>query len=89
MDIPVVCCDKDNNKMRSVELKDVQVNKRFNFNLFSVNKMLLKGLKLKGDDKSLTISKGEVSFVFDTVGPHKKRGAILCYIETKARRRGW
>lgn len=58
MDIPVVYCDKDVNKVQSVELKDIQVNKRFNFNLFSVNKVLLKGYKLKGNDKSLMMLKG-------------------------------
>ena len=62
MDIPVVYCDKDGKEVRSAELKDVQVNEGFNFNLFSVNKMLMKGYTLKGDNKSLTISKGEVSF---------------------------
>ena len=79
MDIPVVYCDKDGNEVRSAELKDVQMNEGFNFNLFSVNKMLMKGYTLKGDNKSLTISKGEVSFVFDTM-IHTKRGVLFCAI---------
>ncbi len=80
MDIPVIYCDrKHENKVRSAKLKDVQVNEGFNFNLFSINKMLLKGFTLKGDNKSLTISKGEVSFVFDTM-IHTKRGVLFCAI---------
>jgi hypothetical protein len=84
MDIPVVYCDKNGKEVRSTELKDVQVNEGFNFNLFSVNKMLMKGYTLKGDDKSLMILKGEVSFVFDTM-IHTK-GTFLCHNETKAGR---
>ncbi len=42
MDIPVMYCNKDGNEIRSAELKDVQVNNRFNFNLFSMTRMLEK-----------------------------------------------
>jgi len=51
MDIPVRYCDRDGNKLRAACLTDVQVNERFNFNLFSITKMLLKGYQLKGDKK--------------------------------------
>jgi hypothetical protein len=56
MDIPVTYCDKGRNKIRSMELKDVPVNNRFNFNLFSVTNMLAKGFKLNGDKKYVQVS---------------------------------
>jgi hypothetical protein len=54
MDIPVTC-DKEGAEKFDVVLGDVQMNERFNFNLLSVTKMLLKGYKLKGNRYSLTI----------------------------------
>ncbi len=51
MDIPVMYCNKDKNEIRSLELKGVNVNDCFNFNLFSVTRILGKGFKLKGDKK--------------------------------------
>jgi hypothetical protein len=75
MDVPVTYCDKDRSKIRSAELKDVQVNNRFNFNLFSVTRILDKGFKLKGDKKSISIFTGACSFKFDTV-IHTKQGAL-------------
>ena len=79
MDIPVRYCDRDGNKLRAACLTDVQVNERFNFNLFSITKMLLKGYQLKGDKKSISIWKGKVSFVFVTV-VNTKHGALFCAI---------
>jgi hypothetical protein len=38
MDIPVMYCNKDGNKIRSAESKDMQVNNWFDFNLFSMTK---------------------------------------------------
>jgi hypothetical protein len=49
MDIPVKYCDKERIEKFDVVLRDMQTNEMFNFNLFSVTKMLLKGYKLKGD----------------------------------------
>jgi hypothetical protein len=65
MDTSVTFCDKDGNEIRSAELKDVQVNDRFNFNLFSVKRMLGKGFKLKGNKKSISIYNKTCKFVFD------------------------
>ncbi len=79
MDIPVMYCDKDGNKIRSAELKDVQVNDRFNFNLFIVTRMLGKGFKLKGDKKLISIYNKTHKFVFDTV-IHTKHGALYSAI---------
>ena len=45
MDIPVTYCDKERTEKFDVVLKDMQMNEKFNFNLFSVIKMLLKGYK--------------------------------------------
>jgi hypothetical protein len=79
MDIPVMYCDKDGNKIRSAELKDVQVNDWFNFNLFSMTRMLGKGFKLKGDKKLISIYNETCEFVFNTV-IHTKHGALYCAI---------
>ncbi len=80
MDIPVVYCDNDGNKIRSAELKDAQVNNRFfNFNLFSMTRMLGKGFKLKGDKKSISIYNKTCEFVFDIV-IHTKHRALYCAI---------
>ncbi len=66
MDSPVTyTCG--NGKEIKAELKDVQVNEKFNFNLFSVTRMLQKGYTLKGDAKSITLEKGNHAFVFDIV----------------------
>ncbi len=79
MDIPVMYCDKVGNKIRSAELKDIQVNYRFNFNLLSMIRMLGKGFKLKGDEKLISIYNETCKFVFDTV-IHTKHGALYCAI---------
>ena len=55
IDVPVRYCNKDGNKFRSACLTIVQVNKPFNFNLFSITKMLMKSYQLKGDHKSILI----------------------------------
>ena len=64
MVIPVMYCNKDGNIIRSAELKNVQVNNRFNFNLFSMTRMLEKGFKLKGDKKLISIYNKICKFVF-------------------------
>ncbi len=57
----------DDGKEIDAELKDVQVNKMFNFNLFSVTQMLQKGFILKGDAKLIRFCKGNPRFKFDSV----------------------
>ncbi len=79
MDIPVMYCDKDGHKIRSAELKDMQINEQFNFNLFSMTRMLGKGFKLKGDEKSISIYNVTCEFVFDTV-IQTKHEALYCTI---------
>ncbi len=59
------------------ELKEVQVNEKFNFNLISVTRMLQKGCTLKGDAKSITLEKGNHAFVFDSV-IWTRGGALYC-----------
>jgi hypothetical protein len=60
-----------------VVLGDMQANKMFNFNLFSVTKMLLKGYKLKGDRYSLTLWNQTQTIVFDIV-VHTQNRALFC-----------
>jgi hypothetical protein len=55
MDIPVTFSDKNGTEKFDLILGDVQTNKKFHYNLFSVTKMLLKGYKLEGDRHSLTV----------------------------------
>ncbi len=57
----------------------MQVNNWFNFNLFSVTRMLGKGFKLKGDEKLISIYNKTCKFVFDTV-IHTKHGELYCAI---------
>jgi hypothetical protein len=55
MDIPVTYVDVYGTEKFDVMLGDVQTNEKFNYNLFNVTKMLLKGYKLKGDKHSITV----------------------------------
>ncbi len=64
-------------KKSKAELKDMQVNEKFNFNLFSVTRMLQKGYTLKGDEKSITLEKGNHAFMFDSV-IRTRGGALYC-----------
>ena len=79
MDI-LVTCTCGNSKEIEAELKDVQVNEKFNFNLFSVTRMLQKGCTLKGDAKSITLEKGNHAFVFDSVIWTRGGSTVLCKI---------
>ncbi len=60
-----------------VVLGDIQMNEKFNYNLFSVTKMLLKGFNLKGDKHSITMWNQTQSIVFDLV-IRTKNGALFC-----------
>ncbi len=55
MDILVTYVDVNGTEKFDVMLGDIQTNEKFNYNLFSVTKMLLKGYKLKGDKHSITV----------------------------------
>jgi hypothetical protein len=66
-----------NGKEIKAELKDMQVNEMFIFNLFSVTRMLQKRCTLKGDAKSITLEKGNHAFVFDSV-IRTRGGALYC-----------
>ncbi len=77
MDIPVTYCDKGGTEKFDVVLGDVQTNEKFNFNLFSVTKMLLKGYKLKGIRYSLTLWNQTQKINFDFV-IHTQNGALYC-----------
>jgi hypothetical protein len=79
MDILMTYCDKDGNKIRSAELKNIQVNNKINFNLFSITRMLAKVFKLKQDEKSISLFKGAFSLEFDTV-IHTKHSTLYCAI---------
>jgi hypothetical protein len=63
MDIPVKYIGKDGLEVKA-ELKDMQVNKNFNFNLFSVTKMLKKGYLLSGNEKCMKLKKVAHKFTF-------------------------
>jgi hypothetical protein len=67
MDIPITYSDKNGTDKFDVILGDVQTNKKFHYNLFSVTKMLLKGYKLEGDKHSLTLCNKTRSIVFDII----------------------
>jgi hypothetical protein len=66
MNIPVMYICDDRWEIEA-ELKDVQVNEKFNFNLFSVTQMLQKGYILKGDADVIRLCKGNHKLKFDSV----------------------
>jgi hypothetical protein len=55
MDTLVTYADVNGTEKFDVVLGDVQMNEKFNYNLISVTKMLLKGYKLKGDKHLITV----------------------------------
>jgi hypothetical protein len=55
MDILVTYVDVNGTKQFNLVLGDTQTNEKFNYNLFSVTKMLLKGYKLKDNKHSITV----------------------------------
>jgi hypothetical protein len=67
MDIPVTYVDVNGTEKFNIVLGDVQTNEKFNYNLFSVTKMLLKGCKLKGDKHLITMWNQTQPIVFDLV----------------------
>ncbi len=74
MDILVKYIGKDGLEIKA-ELKDMQVNKNFNFNLFSVTKMLKKGYLLSRNKKCMKLKKGAHEFTFESV--IRTRGGVL------------
>jgi hypothetical protein len=74
MDILVKYIGKDGLEIKA-ELKDVQVNDNFNFNLFSVTKMLKKGYLMSGNEKCMKLKKVAHEFMFESV-IRMRRGAL-------------
>jgi hypothetical protein len=66
MDILVKYIRKNGLEIKA-ELKEVQVNENFNFNLFSVTKMLQKGYLLSANEKCIKLKKGAHVFTFESV----------------------
>jgi hypothetical protein len=77
MDILVTYVDVNETEKFDVMLGDVQRNEKFNYNLLSVTKMLLKGYKLKGDKHLITMWSQTQSIVFDQVIRMKNR-TLFC-----------
>jgi hypothetical protein len=77
MVIPVTYVDVNGTEKLNVVLGVVQTNEKFNYNLFSVTKMLLKGYKLKGDKHLITVWNQTRLIVFDLV-IRTKNGAHFC-----------
>ncbi len=67
MDIPAIYCDATEQQCFLVQLNDLQVSDQFNFNLFSVMRVMLKGFELEGNADELTLKKGNCVLRFDTV----------------------
>jgi hypothetical protein len=59
-------------KQCRVRIQDVTLLTNGHLNLFSISQMLQKGWRLHGDKESITISKGEMTIVFDITIPTKK-----------------
>jgi hypothetical protein len=67
MDIPVTYVDVNGTEKSNVVLGEVQMNEKFNYNLFSVTKMLLNGYKLKDNKHLITVWNQTRSIAFDLV----------------------
>jgi hypothetical protein len=57
----------------------LQVNKNFNFDLFSMTKLLKKGYLLSGNEKCMKLKKGAHKFMFESV-IKMRGGALYCAI---------
>jgi hypothetical protein len=77
MDILVTYVDVNGTEKFNVVLGDVQTNEKFNYNLFSVTKMLLKGYKLKGAKHLITMWNQTQLIMFDLV-IRMKNGVLFC-----------
>ncbi len=77
MDNLVTCCNKNRTEKSDVILGDVQINEKFNYNLFSLTKMLLKGYTLKSNRYSLTMWNQTRMIVLDIL-VHTGNGALYC-----------
>jgi hypothetical protein len=77
MDIPVTYADVNGTEKLNNVLGDIQLNGKFNYNLVSVTKMLLKGYKLKGNKHLITMWNQTQSIVFDLV-IRTKNGLLFC-----------
>ena len=78
MDFPVNYIGKDGLEIKS-ELKGMQFNENFNFNLFSMTKMLKKGYLLSGNKKCMKLKQGAHKFMFESV-IRTKGEALYCAI---------
>ncbi len=68
IDIRVTYVDVNGTEKFNIMLGDIQTNKKINYNLFNVTKMLLKGYKLKGNKPTITVWNQTQSIVFDLAG---------------------
>ncbi len=69
----------------NAELKDVEVNKNFNFNLFSVTKMLKKGYLLSGNKKCMKLKKGAHKFILRVL--FKQEGGHCTVLSLRGKKR--
>jgi hypothetical protein len=77
MDIPAIYCDATGQQCFLVRLNNVQVSDQFNFNLFSMTRVMLEGFELGGNAEELTLKKGNCVLRFDTV-LHTRHRALYC-----------
>jgi hypothetical protein len=77
MDIPATYSDKNGTEKFDIILGDVQTNKKFHYNLFSVTKMLLKGYKLESNRHSLSMWNKTRLIMFDII-VCTQNGALYC-----------
>jgi hypothetical protein len=73
----VTYVDVNGTEKFNVMLGDVQTNEKFNYNLFSVTKMLLKGYNLTGNKHSIIVYNQTQLIVFDLV-IRTKNGVLFC-----------
>jgi hypothetical protein len=67
MDIPAIYCDATGQQCFLVRLNNMQVSDQFNFNLFSMTRVMPKGFELGRNAEELTLKKGNCVLSFDSV----------------------
>ena len=77
MDIPVEYQSSDGMQIVHAELEIVQVNPKFNFNLFVLGKLLIKGWKMTGGLNRITLTKNACIIKFN-IKVRTVNGVLFC-----------
>ena len=83
VDIPGIICDKYGNEVQEVTLRKCRYNPNANFNLLSLTKLLMDGLKMNGDNNAIVMRKGDCEIRFDIVIKTETGAIFAAYIKRR------